>query len=596
MQYSKFDDSQFLVALKNRSDLSVFNENKVAAYALELFFGLDDTIGTVSQAATGGSDDAKTDILLVNREQSCIVIVQAYEAQNFKVSAKGNKGADLSYAIGVLLSSDEDNIPLGIKPHIQDARAALAAGEINMIHVWYVHNLPESKQIQSQMLPLLEPAKDQLKKYSKDGLKIDINIKEVGLETLDSFYRSSNQAIIIDDTFNFETPRKGFIIKNDGWETFVTTINGSWLSKLYNDYTELQLFSANVRGFMGANNKNKDKVINTGIQTSATATPNDFFVFNNGITALVHEINTLQNDENCLLSIRGISIVNGAQTTGSLGSLPGTPDLSSIEIGVRFIKCESKEKIENITRFNNSQNKVISSDFKANDATQRRLRNDFKGLNSAEYNGGLRGMDCKDRKLKIDAHSAAQVLMSWHGSPYDSYHNKMKIWEEDKLYNIAFNPSISAKHIVFIYTLFEAINLLKDELRHKEKIEQSTQNDKDLLSLLNERGSAFLIIHAMSKIIETLIDQPVKSAYGIGFKHDCKRADCIDLWKSLLILLQFQLKTLRPGLNNRLSNGSEINKVCNELSTMFGTTFLAIKQMNQGNPYIDFIKMIDNSM
>jgi len=175
---------------------------------------------------------------------------------------------------------------------------------------------------------------------------------------------------------------------------------------------------------MGANKKDNDKVINAGIQESAAKAPLDFFVFNNGITALVHSFEIDPNDHQKLLSIKGISIVNGAQTTGSLGSLPTDIDLSQIKIGVRFIKCEQKSKIESITRYNNSQNRVIQSDFRANDSIQERLRMEFNSLPSAEYDGGLRGYVTKDRKLKIDAHSSAQALMAWHGSPSDSYHKK----------------------------------------------------------------------------------------------------------------------------------------------------------------------------
>ena len=72
MSYSNFNDSQFMTALSNRHDLDVFNENKVSMFALELFFGLEDVLNTLSSAITGGADDAKTDILFVNRDHGSI--------------------------------------------------------------------------------------------------------------------------------------------------------------------------------------------------------------------------------------------------------------------------------------------------------------------------------------------------------------------------------------------------------------------------------------------------------------------------------------------------------------------------------------------
>lgn len=288
MVYTNFNQSQFLTALSNRPDLQTFNENKVSIFALELFFGLEDVLNTLSSAITGGADDAKTDILFVNREQASIVLIQAYEAQTFKPSAKGNKGADLSYALGVLLTAPESDIPAGIKPHVLDARSALKSGEINMIHVWYLHNLPESQQIKQQMQPIIEPARSQLLAYQLHDFDIELSIKEIGLETLDLFYKSSKQAIIIDKQLTFNPPRDGFLVSNADWDSFITTIPGDWLADLYRNHNNTELFSANVRGFMGANKKDNDKVINAGIQESAAESPLDFFVFNNGITALVH--------------------------------------------------------------------------------------------------------------------------------------------------------------------------------------------------------------------------------------------------------------------------------------------------------------------
>lgn len=593
MPYTSFTDSSFINALTKRTDLEIFNENKGAVFALELFFSLDDPINMLTPAITGGRDDAKIDVLFVSRELSSIVLIQAYEAQTFKPTAKGNKGTDLSYALGVLLTTDENDIPEGIRPHVLDARDALQSGKITTLHVWYLHNCPESKQIQQQMTPCFESAREQLKKYELDGNKINISLKEIGLETLDSIYESSTQPITINDKIIFSSPREGFYKSENSWQAFITTISGSWIADLYKKYASTQLFSANVRQFMGANNKDNDKIINAGIQLSAQQTPKDFLVYNNGITALVHDF---EISDGKIISIKGISIVNGAQSTGSLGTLPDDVNISDIEIGIRFIKCENKQTIEAITRYNNSQNKVIQSDFRANDTIQQRLRDEFKKLASGEYDGGLRGAITYDRKLKVDAHSAAQALMAWHGSPYDSYHNKMKIWEDDDLYKTSFNQSISAEHILFIYTLLEACSFYLEELKSKDKAENITQNEKETLLLLNERGSSFLIIHAIQKIIDIILEESVKSPYGICFKKNMSRQQCVDSWKTLIHMLSYQLQSIKPALKNRLSNQSAISSACETFVTSFGSLFLAIKNQVGNNPYNEFIKGINNKI
>lgn len=596
-KYTCFEDSHFISALKNRDDLVIFEENKGAVFALELFFGLDDVLNTVSSSITGGHDDAKIDILFVSRELKSIVLIQAYEAQTFKPTAKGNKGADLSYAIGALLSSSIDDIPVQIRPQVEDAREALHSGEIENIYVWYVHNCPENIQIKQQMELILEPMLEQLKIYNNEEVNINATVREMGLDSLDELYKSSTQSIIISDEIIFSEERIGFSKKGEDWESFVTTINGEWLANIYRKYNSTELFSANVRNFMGANKKDNDKIINAGIQRSSEESPNDFFVFNNGITALVHDFTLIDNgNQKYIQKIKGISIVNGAQTTGSLGTLKEGVKLDNIEIGIRFIKCENKKLIEEITRYNNSQNKVIQSDFRANDPIQKRLRGEFSRHKAGHYDGGLRGIPCPSRSLRIDAHTAAQALMAWHGSPYDSYHNKMKIWEDDDLYQKVFNQSITPRHILFIYSLLEACNILQEELKIKDKKLELKDHEKKFLLFLNERGSAFLIIHALKRVIDVILEKSVKSSYGIGFKDSVNRSKCISLWKDLLIILSFQLTDLKPGLKNRLSNQSAIKSACDSFQTIFGTTFMMMKQQTNTNPYSNFTKNINNNI
>lgn len=125
MTYKKFNDSSFISALNQRTDLERFKENRCAVFALELFYGIDDPLNEIAPAITAGGDDCKIDLLYINKEQRSIVVIQAYEAQSFKSTAKGNKGADLSYAIGVLFSTPLKDIPEGIRPHISEARDAI---------------------------------------------------------------------------------------------------------------------------------------------------------------------------------------------------------------------------------------------------------------------------------------------------------------------------------------------------------------------------------------------------------------------------------------------------------------------------------------
>jgi hypothetical protein len=85
-----------------------------------------------------------------------------------------------------------------------------------------------------------------------------------------------------------------------------------------------------------------------------------------------------------------MSIINGAQTTGALGSLTSAPDKEAT-VAARFIQTTDQEILYNTIRYNNSQNKVAAADFRSTDQIQKRLKKDMEGIPGAEYDGGRRG-------------------------------------------------------------------------------------------------------------------------------------------------------------------------------------------------------------
>ena len=97
------------------------------------------------------------------------------------------------------------------------------------------------------------------------------------------------------------------------WTALIMTVPGNWLHELFLKYGD-RLFSANYRGFLGITKRRR---INTQIRSSAESQGKDFWVFNNGITLLT--LNASGGKDHTRLT--GVSVINGAQTTGSIGSV-----------------------------------------------------------------------------------------------------------------------------------------------------------------------------------------------------------------------------------------------------------------------------------
>lgn len=81
----------------------------------------------------------------------------------------------------------------------------------------------------------------------------------------------------------------------------------------------LNLFSPNIRSFLGQTE------INQSIRTTIQEEPEKFWYYNNGITVLAHDINKKplggNSKESGIFECKGIKVVNGAQTVGSLASI-----------------------------------------------------------------------------------------------------------------------------------------------------------------------------------------------------------------------------------------------------------------------------------
>jgi hypothetical protein len=145
------------------------------------------------------------------------------------------------------------------------------------------------------------------------------------------------------------------------------------------------------------------------------------------------------------LKFSGMSVVNGAQTTGALATLGQAP-LPTAKVAVRLIKTEDQNILYNIIRYNNSQNKVAASDFRSTDQTQKRLRAEMTAIPSADYDGGRRGGPTdaiKRRPNLLASGTVGQALAAVHGDATVAYNQKSDIWSNDTLYSRYFSARLS---------------------------------------------------------------------------------------------------------------------------------------------------------
>ena len=159
------------------------------------------------------------------------------------------------------------------------------------------------------------------------------------------------------------------------FEAYYGTISAAALGKWYDDYGN-RLFNKNIRYYKGSTS------VNEGIKTVLKEEPENFFYYNNGIKILCKKITRKilhgASREMGLFVLEGVSLVNGAQTTGTIGAVYSeTPEvLDSANVLIQMIELgETNEtKATQITKLSNTQNRIDGKDFAALDPNQERLR------------------------------------------------------------------------------------------------------------------------------------------------------------------------------------------------------------------------------
>lgn len=217
-----------------------------------------------------------------------------------------------------------------------------------------------------------------IEKAFNDSSPEFISCYAYGLSTLHELHVSC----LVDESIDDEIELVNFGHIQSPYKAYYGQINAEKLLDLWNKHKHM-LVEKNIRRFKG------DTSVNQSLAKTLDNSPEHFFYFNNGITFLCNSISenyprdsTRQKGK---FKVRGLSIINGAQTVGVLGNksidyyqqhptqvfvtflcLSGTPDNFSIEV----------------TQARNRQNTVDLEDFASLDDNQIRLKDtlDMAGI------------------------------------------------------------------------------------------------------------------------------------------------------------------------------------------------------------------------
>lgn len=567
------DDAPGYAAFKNRDDLDTYGDNALLLFVAQMRLGFDDVDSFASNSLTDGSNDKKCDLVAVSADKQRIVLAQGYMSERLPGGeAPANKASDLNTAVSWLLTGDLDELPETLRGAAEEVRDELTGGSIRELQLWYVHNRNESENVKDELKQAVKTANDILKtRYP--GQDVDVSCMEIGRNVLEDEYQRLKAPILVTEKRVFEVPG-GFEIQEEDWGAFFTAVRVTDLRALWAAH-KTKLMSPNIRDYLGVVRSSGN--INFGIKETAKDQPANFAIFNNGITVLVNNYeHKVADDDTQTLTIEGIGIVNGGQTTGALGSLNETEARTTSEARVmaRFVKCANTAVLGDIVKYNNTQNKVEATDFRSKDAVQDRLRKEFEAMPEADYRGGRRGgtTDAIQRiKTLLPDSSVAQSLAAFHGEPNLAYNETRSIWDNDAVYSRVFSDTVTAEHILYAYGLLKAIEQVKTKILANPEPSR-TEAQKRHAAFVSARGSNYLLVAALSSCIETVLGVVVTDRHNLRFKTSKTPAEAIAAWLPVVEVAMSFSGQLAPATDRGLKAQDRVNRAIGEFSAMLEAT------------------------
>lgn len=486
--------------------LSPYGNNALPLFAVALHLGVEDLGSFATESLTDHPADKKADIIYINEADGVACVAQGLTSVDWgKQEAAANKASDLNTAAAWLLQRPIEEVPDVIRGHAKLLRDGLEKKTINKIIFAYAHNALESHNVEVE----LETVRHLLNALNITK-EADVEVVELGLRRIEALHLTSLGAIQVTDEIDLSAKERIYE-KGSGWQAYVLSINGATLYELHDKYKNA-LFSANLRDFLGARKVAGN--VNNQIKKTAEGKPGNFFVLNNGIT-LVTKKAELQPDD-VTLRIYGVSVVNGAQTTGAIHAV-GVDHAKNVSVLARVIVVDDEAMIPLIVAGNNTQNSIVAWDRRSNDPVQVRIKQEFESR-------GVEYVHRRDSRRKsatsLFADQVGQMLCAFSGDLQTAIRAKADIFESDSTYNKVFPVWIGIGHIFAVQTLGWAYDRVKQELKTKSAAGGMTEVEQKQLRLLEFPASKQFLIRVVGELREELVGKQVTQPQAFEVKPE----------------------------------------------------------------------------
>jgi len=514
----------FISAFESDAALAQFGDNALPLYGVGLQLGVEDFGSFATEALTDHAQDKKADVIYIDEAEGIACIAQGYTGKEWaKPEAKANKASDLNTAVAWLLQTPIADVPPAINEQAKLLREGLASKTIRKLVVAYAHNALESANVENEL---------QAVRHLLAGLDLtrnaDIDVIELGLRKIEALFLSAKGVIQVNTEVDLDSAEEMSRQVTSGWNAYTFPLNGATLYALYEAHGD-DLFSANLRDFLGVRKSSGN--VNNRIKETVENNPENFYVLNNGITIVTKKADLEPSKKR--LHLHGVSIVNGAQTTGAIHAA-GEGHAKNVSVLTRVITVGNERLISEIVAGNNTQNSIIAWDRRSNDPVQVRIASEFaaKDIEYVHRRSGSR-----KPKTALFADPVGQALCAFSQDLQTAIRAKADIFEVEATYNSVFPTTLSIGHVFAVQTLSWAYDRLKGSLKSKSDSGAMTDIEARQLRLLDYPASKQFLICVVGDLREEIAGCKIPLPSGFELKSDFISADpqkVVDAWTLVL--------------------------------------------------------------
>ena len=463
-----------------------FETRALAAIALMMMTGLD--VEQACKHITDGYHDMGIDALYLDEVQQKLFVIQS----KWRSEGTGSASQDElnSFAQGIQRVLDEDlngaNKKISAKSSDIDKALTQMGYQIYSIFI-HTGNQKANKYIMRSISRLMEQTNDEMSTI--------LLFDEFDLRNIFEFLAKGQEqaSIDIDDVILSNWGRI-----SEPFSAYYGTISASTVGKWYADFGN-RLFAKNIRFYKG------NTEVNEGMKKVLLQEPEKFYYYNNGIKLLCQSIQRKAKDSTTnatgLFALKGVSLVNGAQTTGTVGAIfadfPEQVGKARIMVQIIDLSNIDSETAVQITRLSNTQNRIENKDFAALDPVQDKLRTELAFAHySYLYKSGDSITD-PDKQISFDEGMIALACLHNEISYTVIAKNNVGALSEDITktpYKALINPSTNS------YILLNSVLYMREIERYlQRKREQASSNRERLVCIHANRFIEHFVLQKVSQ-------------------------------------------------------------------------------------------------